>query len=77
MKKWIGFAALLFAAITQASQELGKLHYLSEEYKPYNYTDSAGTPTGLAVELLHQVWKRPIRRRKPSPSCPGLAAITC
>lgn len=58
MKKWIGFAALLFAAITQASQELGKLHYLSEEYKPYNYTDSAGNPTGLAVELLHQVWKK-------------------
>ncbi|WP_348684913.1 substrate-binding periplasmic protein [Aeromonas bestiarum] len=56
MKKWIGIAALMFTAITQASPELGKLHYLTEEYKPYNFSNEAGAPTGLAVELLHQVW---------------------
>jgi polar amino acid transport system substrate-binding protein len=58
MKKWIGIAALMFTAITQASPELGKLHYLTEEYKPYNFSNEAGTPTGLAVELLHQVWQK-------------------
>ncbi|MGY3895259.1 substrate-binding periplasmic protein [Aeromonas enterica] len=58
MKKWIGLAALMFATLTQASPELGKLHYLTEEYKPYNFTDETGAPTGLAVELLHQVWQK-------------------
>ncbi|MCW0503851.1 MULTISPECIES: substrate-binding periplasmic protein [Aeromonas] len=58
MKKWIGIAALMFTAITQASPELGKLHYLTEEYKPYNFSNEAGAPTGLAVELLHQVWQK-------------------
>jgi len=58
MKKWIGIAALMFVAIVQASPELGKLHYLTEEYKPYNFSNEAGAPTGLAVELLHQVWQK-------------------
>lgn len=58
MKQWIGIAALMVTAITQASPGLGKLHYLTEEYKPYNFANEAGAPTGLAVELLHQVWQK-------------------
>ncbi|WP_043759630.1 substrate-binding periplasmic protein [Aeromonas taiwanensis] len=41
-----------------ASPALAKLHYLTEEYKPYNFTGEDGAPSGLAVELLHQVWQR-------------------
>ena len=41
-----------------ASRALAKLHYLTEEYKPYNFTGEDGAPSGLAVELLHQVWQR-------------------
>ncbi|MGY3915100.1 substrate-binding periplasmic protein [Aeromonas australiensis] len=58
MKPWIGLAALLLAPLAQASPELGKLHYITEEYKPYNYADEKGAPTGLAVELLQQIWQR-------------------
>ena len=36
MKPWIGLAGALLATLAQASPELGKLHYLTEEYKPYN-----------------------------------------
>lgn len=53
---WIGRA--LLATLAQASPELGKLHYITEEYKPYNYADASGAPTGLAVELLQLVWKK-------------------
>ncbi|MGY3933263.1 substrate-binding periplasmic protein [Aeromonas encheleia] len=42
----------------QASPALGKLHYLTEEYKPYNFTGPSGEPTGLAVELLQRVWQQ-------------------
>ena len=41
-----------------ASPALGKLHYLSEEYKPYNFTGEDGTPSGFAIELLHLVWQK-------------------
>lgn len=44
--------------MTLASPALAKLHYLTEEYKPYNFTGEDGAPSGLAVELLHQVWQR-------------------
>ena len=42
----------------QASPALGQLHYLTEEYKPYNFSDEKGAPTGLAVELLQLVWQK-------------------
>jgi polar amino acid transport system substrate-binding protein len=58
MKAWIGLAGALLATLAQASPELGKLHYLTEEYKPYNYADASGTPTGFAVELLQLVWQK-------------------
>lgn len=58
MKQWIGLIGLLFATLTQASPELAKLHYMTEEYKPYNYTDESGKPAGFAVELLQQVWQK-------------------
>ena len=58
MKPWIGLAGALLATLAQASPELGKLHYITEEYKPYNYADASGAPTGLAVELLQLVWKK-------------------
>ena len=58
MKPWIGLAGALLATLAQASPELGKLHYLTEEYKPYNYADASGAPAGLAVELLQLVWQK-------------------
>ncbi|MBL0456220.1 transporter substrate-binding domain-containing protein [Aeromonas enteropelogenes] len=58
MKQWIGLIGLLFATLIQASPELAKLHYMTEEYKPYNYTDESGKPAGFAVELLQQVWQK-------------------
>ncbi|MFB2846090.1 substrate-binding periplasmic protein [Aeromonas veronii] len=58
MKPLIGLAGALLATLAQASPELGKLHYITEEYKPYNYADASGAPTGLAVELLQLVWKK-------------------
>ncbi|MGL4251872.1 MAG: substrate-binding periplasmic protein [Aeromonas sp.] len=58
MKPWIGLVALLFATVSHASTGLEKLHYITEEYKPYNYADEKGAPTGLAVELLKHIWKK-------------------
>ncbi|MFB2862074.1 substrate-binding periplasmic protein [Aeromonas sp. MdU4] len=58
MKPWIGVAALLVATAAQASPELAKLHYLSEDYKPYNYLDDSDNPTGFAVDLLKLVWQK-------------------
>ncbi|MBL0596860.1 transporter substrate-binding domain-containing protein [Aeromonas jandaei] len=58
MKPWIGLAALLVSSFAHASPELAKLHYLTEDYKPYNYADEAGNPTGFAVELLKLVWQK-------------------
>ena len=49
MKPWIGLAGALLATLAQASPELGKLHYITEEYKPYNYADASGA---LAAQLL-------------------------
>ncbi|MNG98597.1 Bacterial extracellular solute-binding protein, family 3 [compost metagenome] len=55
----VGCAGLLgWTAQAQASPALGKLHYLTEEYKPYNFTGPSGEPTGLAVELLQRVWQQ-------------------
>ncbi|MDE8809337.1 transporter substrate-binding domain-containing protein [Aeromonas hydrophila] len=65
MKKWIGFAAIAFVTLAQASPELGKLHYLTEEYKPYNFSNESGAPTGLAVELLQQVWQKTNTPQQP------------
>lgn len=72
MRRWIpnaadvaratALAAMVYATLwgemALASPALGKLHYLTEEYKPYNFTDEAGHPTGLAVELLQLVWQQ-------------------
>lgn len=49
---------LAWPGLSQASPELGKLHYLSEEYRPYNFIDEAGQPSGFAVELLQLVWRK-------------------
>lgn len=58
MKRWIGWAGMLLATLAQASPGLTQLQYITEEYKPYNYADEKGNPTGLAVELLQQVWQQ-------------------
>jgi len=50
--------ALWSGQMTLASPALAKLHYLTEEYKPYNFTGEDGAPSGLAVELLLQVWQK-------------------
>ncbi|UNU87253.1 substrate-binding periplasmic protein [Aeromonas dhakensis] len=48
---------LLLSCLGTAQAELGKLEYLTEEYPPYNFTDAAGQPAGLAVELLQRIWQ--------------------
>lgn len=61
MRSWIVTLSLLLTIImpaAQANPALAQLHYLSEEYRPFNYSDEAGQPTGLAVELLQQVWQQ-------------------
>lgn len=57
------FSALLLALFAcvdapKASPALGQLHYLTEEYKPYNFTGEDGKPSGLAIELLQLVWQK-------------------
>lgn len=42
----------------QPASDLTSLHYLTEEYKPYNYQEQHDPPTGLSVELLHRIWQR-------------------
>ncbi len=62
----MGAAALLLplallpglAGEARASPALGQLQYLTEEYRPYNFSDERGAPTGLAVELLQLVWQK-------------------
>lgn len=50
--------ALLAGLLLQpAWADLGQLRYLTEDYKPYNYVDPQGQPTGFAVEILKLVWK--------------------
>lgn len=56
MKRW-SLLPLLMLGCAQAS-DLSDLQYLSEEYRPYNYSDEQGQPTGLSVELLQAVWQR-------------------
>ena len=50
--------AMLWAGPLQASPALAKLHYLTEEYKPYNFAGEGGTPSGFAIDLLHLVWQK-------------------
>jgi polar amino acid transport system substrate-binding protein len=44
--------------VTPPASGLGTLHYLTEEYKPYNYQELQGQPTGFSVELLRRIWQR-------------------
>lgn len=45
---------------TQASPALASLHYLTEEYKPYNFTGEDGAPTGFAEIVLMGLASRPL-----------------
>lgn len=65
MRRWIPLVTVAALAAfwggigrAQASPALGQLHYLTEEYRPYNFTGEDGKPSGLAVELLHLVWQK-------------------
>ncbi|OCA65104.1 hypothetical protein A9R10_00125 [Aeromonas piscicola] len=49
---------LLMSCLGSAQADLARLEYLTEEYPPYNFSDEAGQPSGLAVELLRMVWQR-------------------
>ncbi|MGY3961934.1 substrate-binding periplasmic protein [Aeromonas popoffii] len=49
---------LLMSNLGSAQADLAKLEYLTEESPPYNFSDEAGQPSGLAVELLQMVWQR-------------------
>jgi polar amino acid transport system substrate-binding protein len=48
---------LLMSCLGSAQADLARLEYLTEEYPPYNFSDEAGQPSGLAVELLQMVWQ--------------------
>lgn len=54
----LGVWLLGISLISPARAGLESLQYLSEEYKPFNYTQPSGHPAGLAVELLERIWKR-------------------
>lgn len=43
---------------TAPPASLADLSYLTEQYKPYNYQDGSEPPAGLAVELLHRIWRQ-------------------
>lgn len=66
MRRWIPLVTVAALAAAswggtsraQASPALGQLHYLTEEYRPYNFTGEDGKPSGLAVELLQLVWQK-------------------
>ena len=60
-----------------ASPALGKLHYLSEEYKPYNFTGEDGTPSGFAIELLHLVCQKTDTPPQAISILPWPGATTC
>ena len=49
---------LLMSCLGTAHAGLTKLEYLTEEYPPYNFSNEAGQPTGLAVDLLQLIWQR-------------------
>ena len=41
-----------------AAKKLEALHWYSEEYPPYNYTDENGVPTGMAVDILMAAFEK-------------------
>lgn len=43
---------------TAPPASLAELSYLTEQYKPYNYQAAGELPAGLAVELLHRIWRQ-------------------
>jgi polar amino acid transport system substrate-binding protein len=70
MRAWIPTFSLplivaMLAAPAWAATPLAGLHYLSEEYRPYNYLDETGQPAGLAVELLQRVWQQTATSPQP------------
>jgi len=49
--------SLLFATTT-IGQTLEDIHWVSEEFPPFNYLDENNTPKGFMLEILLEVWKK-------------------
>ena len=50
------FVTFLISSVVSA-QTLDDIKWFTEEYPPYNYSEN-GTPKGLCVEILLELWKR-------------------
>ena len=55
---WVSLLCLGLAFSRSACAGLEELQYLTEEYKPFNYTLPSGQAGGIAVELLQRIWLR-------------------
>ncbi|WP_108651263.1 substrate-binding periplasmic protein [Dongshaea marina] len=53
----LGLCLPFMVQSAQDEPDFSKLSYLTEEYKPFNYTED-GKIKGLSVELLKLVWKK-------------------
>ena len=49
--------AALFIPHQAGADGLLDLNWITEEFAPYNYSDPAGVPTGIAVDILVEIWK--------------------
>ena len=59
---WLPIGA---AEADSAPSSLATLTYLTEQYKPYNYQAAGEPPAGLAVELLHRIWRQTETAEQP------------
>jgi polar amino acid transport system substrate-binding protein len=46
------------ASSSEIARKLEAIHWYSEEYPPYNFSDADGVPTGMAVDILMEAFKR-------------------
>jgi polar amino acid transport system substrate-binding protein len=54
----LGIASMAFAVDAE------DLIYITEEYRPYNYTEN-GQPTGISVDLLKLIWEKIGAKEQP------------
>ncbi len=57
-KRFASYILLLLVSIAEAqASQLEDLHYITEDYPPFNYQEQ-GKLKGIAIDLLHLVWQR-------------------
>jgi len=58
MKRLVIFLVIVFIPTIQLNaQSLEKIIWVTEDYPPFNYIVN-GTPTGIGVDVLIEIWKR-------------------